>query len=184
VAEEFLDALTALAGKLRMGPGLTPGTELGPLVDLRLRAAVDQQVREAVAAGARTLCGGEVPAGPGAFYPATVLSGCTDDMAVMREETFGPVAPVREVGTFDEALHAANSSPYGLAATVLTRDMRHAQLAWRTLAVGTVKINEVFGGAPGGAAQPRAGSGQGFGYGPELLDEFTFTKAVHIATLE
>jgi succinate-semialdehyde dehydrogenase/glutarate-semialdehyde dehydrogenase len=184
VAEQFIDALTALAGGLRMGPGLNPGTELGPLVDLRLRAGVDQQVREAVAAGARTLCGGEVPAGPGAFYPATVLSGCTDDMAVMREETFGPVAPVREVGTFEEALQAANSSPYGLSATVLTRDMRHAQLAWRTLAVGTVKVNEVFGGAPGGAAQPRAGSGQGFGYGPELLDEFTFTKAVHIATLE
>jgi succinate-semialdehyde dehydrogenase/glutarate-semialdehyde dehydrogenase len=58
--------------------------------------------------------------------------------------------------------------------------MAHAQRAWRELPVGTVKVNAVFGGAPGGAAQPRRGSGQGFGYGPELLDEFTFTKVVHI----
>ena len=58
--------------------------------------------------------------------------------------------------------------------------MSHAQRAWRELPVGTVKINGVFGGAPGGAAEPRGGSGQGFGYGPELLDEMTVTKVVHI----
>ena len=57
--------------------------------------------------------------------------------------------------------------------------MSHAQRAWRELPVGTVKVNAVFGGAPGGAAQPRRGSGQGFGYGPELLDEQTRTKVVH-----
>jgi succinate-semialdehyde dehydrogenase/glutarate-semialdehyde dehydrogenase len=59
--------------------------------------------------------------------------------------------------------------------------MAHAQRAWRELPVGTVKINDVFGGAPGGAAQPRRGSGQGFGYGPELLDEMTTTKVVHLS---
>jgi len=64
-------------------------------------------------------------------------------------------------------------------ATVLTGSMAHAQRAWRALPVGTVKINAVFGGAPGGAAQPRAGSGSGYGYGPELLDELTTTKVVH-----
>jgi succinate-semialdehyde dehydrogenase/glutarate-semialdehyde dehydrogenase len=67
-----------------------------------------------------------------------------------------------------------------LAATVLTGTMSHAQRAWRDLPVGTVKVNAVFGGAPGGAAHPRRGSGQGYGYGPELLDEMTATKAVHI----
>jgi succinate-semialdehyde dehydrogenase/glutarate-semialdehyde dehydrogenase len=84
------------------------------------------------------------------------------------------------VDSFDEALARAGDSPYGLAATVLTGSMAHAQRAWRELPVGTVKVNAVFGGAPGGAAQPRRGSGQGFGYGPELLDEFTYTKVVHI----
>jgi acyl-CoA reductase-like NAD-dependent aldehyde dehydrogenase len=118
--------------------------------------------------------------GAGAFYPPTVPAGCTDEMAVLREETFGPVAPVAVVESFDEALRRAADSPYGLAATVLTGSMSHAQRAWRALPVGTVKINAVFGGAPGGAAHPRRGSGQGFGYGPELLDELTATKAVHL----
>ncbi|HEX6497628.1 MAG TPA: aldehyde dehydrogenase family protein [Micromonosporaceae bacterium] len=182
VADPFLRELVTRARALRMGSGLDPATQLGPLVDRRLRDQVHAQVRAAVAAGARLLCGGEVPDGPGAFYPATVLVGCTDDMDVLREETFGPVAPVAVVDSFDEGLRRAADSRYGLAATVLTQSMAHAQRAWRELPVGTVKINSVFGGAPGGAAQPRGASGQGFGYGPELLDEFTRTKVVHVAS--
>ncbi|GIJ46945.1 succinate-semialdehyde dehydrogenase [Virgisporangium aliadipatigenens] len=173
VAEPFLDALVARARAF----------EIGPLVDRRMRDAVHGQVRDAVEKGARVLCGGEVPAGPGSFYPPTVLAGCTDDMAVLTEETFGPVAPVRVVGSFDEGLRLAAGGRYGLAASVLTRDMGHAQRAWRELPVGTVKINAVFGGAPGGAAHPRGASGQGYGYGPELLDEFTYTKAVHVTAI-
>ena len=86
------------------------------------------------------------------------------------------------VPDFDAALLEAAHDDYGLAATVLTGS------TWRTrrrrggsCPVGTVKINNVFGGAPGGAAQPRRGSGAGFGYGPELLDEMTTTKVVHLA---
>mgnify|MGYP001078739034 FL=1 len=179
-APRFLSALVRRAEAMRVGPGRDPLTELGPLVDRRHRAQVARQVDAAVADGARLLTGGEVPEGPGAFYPPTVLAECTDDMAVMREETFGPVAPVMVVDSFDEALARASASPYGLAATVLTGSMSHAQRAWRELPVGTVKVNAVFGGAPGGAAEPRGGSGQGFGYGPELLDELTAVKAVHI----
>jgi acyl-CoA reductase-like NAD-dependent aldehyde dehydrogenase len=184
VADAFVTSLTHRAAALRVGPGLDPTTQLGPLVDRRLRGEVHTQVCEAVGAGATALCGGQVPDGPGSFYPATVLIGCTDEMTVMREETFGPVAPVMVVESFDEALDRAAQSPYGLAATVLTSSMTHAQRAWRTLDVGTVKINDVFGGAPGGAAHPRRGSGQGYGYGPELLDELTATKVVHIAAHE
>jgi acyl-CoA reductase-like NAD-dependent aldehyde dehydrogenase len=172
LAEAFVDALAAEADSWADG--------LGPLVDRRLRDAVDGQVQAAVAAGARLVRGGLVPDGPGAYYPPTVLADCTDDMAVLREETFGPVAPVVTVNSFAEALSRAADCPYGLAATVLTRSMSHAQQAWRELPVGTVKVNAAFGGAPGGAAHPRRGSGEGFGYGPELLDEMTVTKAVHI----
>ncbi len=96
-----------------------------------------------------------------------------------REETFGPVAPVRVVPDFDTALTEAADDEYGLAATVLTSDMARAQQAWRSLPVGTVKINAVFGGAPGGASEPRGASGSGFGFGPELLDEMTAMKVVH-----
>jgi succinate-semialdehyde dehydrogenase/glutarate-semialdehyde dehydrogenase len=172
VAGPFLDALAAEAGRW--------AGDLGPLVDRRLRDAVHAQVSAAVEAGARVLAGGSVPGGPGAYYPPTVLADCTDDMAVLRAETFGPVAPVVTVDSFAEALSRAADSPYGLAATVLTGSMSHAQQAWRELPAGTVKVNAVFGGAPGGAAHPRRASGHGFGYGPELLDEMTVTKAVHI----
>ena len=84
------------------------------------------------------------------------------------------------VPNLDTALAEAADDRYGLGATVLTADMGRAQTAWRTLPVGTVKINAVFGGAPGGAAQPRRASGQGFGFGPELLDEMTTVKVVHL----
>lgn len=180
VAAEFLTALVAEAAALVIGPGSDPATTLGPLVDERARSEVHAQVHQARQAGARVLTGGDVPDGPGAFYPATVLTDVTFDMTVVTDETFGPVLPVMVAGSFEEALSAASRTSYGLAATVLTGSMRHAQDAWRRLPVGTVKVNAVFGGAPGGAAQPRGASGDGFGYGPELLDELTRTKAVHL----
>ncbi|SCG73285.1 aldehyde dehydrogenase family protein [Micromonospora coxensis] len=180
VAEDFVDALVERARSLRVGPGRDPDTELGPLVDRRHRDHVHGQVTAAVAEGATLRVGGTLPDGPGAFYPATVVSDCRQEMTLIREETFGPVAAVVVVDSFSEALKCAADSPYGLAATVLTPSMSHAQRAWRELPVGTVKVNAVFGGAPGGAAQPRRGSGQGFGYGPELLDEFSTVKTVHI----
>ncbi len=136
---------------------------------------------EALAAGAHALTGEEVPDGQGAYYPPTVLIGCVPQMRVMREETFGPVAPVRVDPDFDAALLEAVHDGYGLAAAVLTPDMARAQAAWQALPVGTVKVNNVFGGAPGGAAQPRRGSGSGYGHGPELLDEMTTTKVVHVS---
>ncbi|MBM0257656.1 aldehyde dehydrogenase, partial [Micromonospora sp. 4G55] len=180
VAEDFADALVERAAALRIGPGRDPATELGPLVDRRHRDHVHGQVTAAVAEGATLRTGGVLPEGPGAFYPATVVTGCRHEMTLVREETFGPVAPVVVVDSFSEALRCAADSPYGLAGTVLTASMSHAQRAWRELPVGTVKVNAVFGGAPGGAAQPRRGSGQGFGYGPELLDEFSTVKTVHL----
>jgi acyl-CoA reductase-like NAD-dependent aldehyde dehydrogenase len=170
VAEPFLAALVAEARD----------ATIGPLIDERQREIVHRHVTEAVAAGAEARAGGAPADGPGFFYPPTVLAGCRDDMAVMREETFGPVAAVRTVASFDEAIAAANATEYGLAATVLTPSMAHAQRAWRELRAGTVKVNAVWGGAPGGAAQPQRASGTGFGYGPELLDEVTLTKVVHV----
>ncbi|MEX5294712.1 aldehyde dehydrogenase family protein [Kocuria sp. CPCC 205268] len=174
VAEPFLAALTEEARRRN-----TDGT-LAPLVDERMRAEVHRQVAESVSGGAVVLEGARVPEGPGSFYPATVLRGCTPEMTVMTEETFGPVAPVQVVDSFEEGLRLAAADRYGLAATVLTGRIAHAQRAVAELPVGTLKVNNVFGGAPGGAAQPRRASGAGFGYGPELLDEMTQVKVVHI----
>lgn len=173
VADEFSQALVEEAR--------TWADRIGPVADERQRAQVHQHVTDAVKRGARVLIGGEPDTGPGTSYPPTVLTDCTPDMDVFCEETFGPVAPIRIVADFDTALAEAADDRYGLAATVLTPDMAHAQEAWRALPVGTVKINDVFGGAPGGASQPRRASGSGFGFGPELLDEMTAVKVVHLA---
>lgn len=180
VADRFVEALVEQAARRVPESAAAGEIAMGPLVDRRHREAVHAHVEQAVQAGATCLIGGEMPGGLSAYYPATVLTGCTDGMAVMREETFGPVAPVQVVDGFDQGLAEAVRDRYGLAATVLTASMEHAQRACRELPVGTVKVNAVFGGAPGGAAQPRGASGQGFGYGPELMDEMTTVKVLHM----
>jgi acyl-CoA reductase-like NAD-dependent aldehyde dehydrogenase len=180
VAESFVDALVRRARSLRVGPGADPATEMGPLIDDGQRMWVHRHVQDALRAGAELRCGGEIPDGPGYFYPPTVVTGVAEDAPLLREETFGPVAAVRVVDSFADGLRAASATEYGLAATVLTRSHANAQRAWRELDVGTVKVNAVFGGAPGGAAEPARHSGMGFGYGPELLDEMTRTKVVHL----
>ena len=180
MADAFIDELVARAKALRVGPGTDPATEMGPLIDDRQRAVVAEHVRSAVDGGAEVLCGGVPVEGPGSYYPPTVVAGVRPGMALVEEETFGPVAAVQVVSSFDEALALADGTPYGLAAVVLTSDMAHAQRAIRELRVGTVKVNAAFGGAPGGAATPHGASGDGFGYGPELLDELTRVRVVHV----
>ncbi|OBA74253.1 succinate-semialdehyde dehydrogenase [Mycobacterium sp. 1554424.7] len=173
IAEAFVDALVDEAAAW--------ADRIGPLVDQRHRDQVHAHVEDAVRRGAHVLAGGEPRPGPGSFYPPTVLTDCAPDMLVMSEETFGPIAPVRMVPDFAAALAEAADDRFGLAATVLTADMARAQEAWRGLPVGTVKINNVFGGGPGGASEPRRASGTGFGFGPELLDEMTTMKVVHLS---
>ncbi|GAA4285702.1 aldehyde dehydrogenase family protein [Georgenia daeguensis] len=180
VAEDVLGELVRIAEAMRVGDPADRATELGPLVDEVQLAVVDEHVSAALAAGAEALAGGSRRDGAGCFYPATVLDGCTADMAVMTEETFGPVAAVTRVADFDEALRLADAGRYGLAATVLTPDLAHALRAAEELEVGTVKVNAVFGGAPGGSADPRKDSGAGAGYGPDLLAAMTVLKTVHL----
>jgi acyl-CoA reductase-like NAD-dependent aldehyde dehydrogenase len=180
VADDVLAELVRIADDLRVGPPDDPATKLGPLVDEAQLAVVTEHVSAALADGARCLAGGAPAERPGCFYPATVLDGCTAGMAVMTEETFGPVAAVTRVPDFDEALRLAGAGRYGLAATVLTPDLDHALRAAEELEVGTVKVNAVFGGAPGGSADPRRDSGAGAGYGPDLLTAMTVLKTVHL----
>jgi succinate-semialdehyde dehydrogenase/glutarate-semialdehyde dehydrogenase len=181
VADAFLEALVERARSLVVGDPLDDATDLGPLVDRAHVAHVRGHLDDAAGRGATLRCGGEVLPGTGCHLTPAVLTGVTDDMAVMVEETFGPVAPVAVVDDFDEGLERAATGAHGLAATVLTADADRAQRATRRLEVGTVKVNAVFGGAPGGAAHPRRASGSGFGYGPELLDELTATRVVHLS---
>jgi acyl-CoA reductase-like NAD-dependent aldehyde dehydrogenase len=180
VAAAVTAELVARAEAMVVGDPSDPATELGPLVDERQLEVVARHVDDALAAGARCLTGGRRLDRPGVFYPPTVLTGCTEEMDVMTEETFGPVVPLAVVADFEEGLRRAGSGRYGLAATVLTPSMEHALRAADELEVGTVKVNAVFGGAPGGSADPRRASGHGPGFGPALIGEFTALKTVHL----
>jgi len=165
VAEEFLEALAARARRLRVGPGIDPATELGPLIDDDHREWVHRQVQDAVYAGAELLAGGEPLYGPGFFYPPTVLAGAPDDALVMCGETRGPVVSVRACESFEAALAIGERT--GIA-SVLTPFHAHAQHAWRSLPARTVSVNSVF-------VRPRPGAE------PELLDAVTRTKVVHLS---
>jgi succinate-semialdehyde dehydrogenase/glutarate-semialdehyde dehydrogenase len=179
IADAVVDELVRCAEALVVGDPRSPDSTMGPLVDQRALRTVDHHVQDAVRRGARLLTGGRALAVAPTAYAPTVLLDCTDDMLVMSEETFGPVAAVAVVSSWEEALTRAAGGRYGLAATVLTDDSRHAIEAIDRLEVGTVKVNAVFGGAPGGSADPRRDSGGGAGYGPDLLREMVALKAVH-----
>ena len=107
VAEPFLSALARRAQTLRVGSGMDPDSEMGPLIDDEQRMWVHRHVRDAISDGAELLAGGELPDGPGFFYPPTVIAGPSRDAPVLREETFGPVAAVRTVPRFERALEEA-----------------------------------------------------------------------------
>ena len=179
IADEVVQELVAIAESLVAGDPRHERTTLCRLVDEQRVASVGRHVDEAVRDGARVLTGGRRLDLPGPWFAPTVLDRCTDDMAVMAEETLGPVAALAVVDSWEEGLRRAQAGEYGLAATVLTRDAAHAIQAVEELDVGTVKVNAVFGGAPGGSADPRRASGTGRGYGPALLDELVALKAVH-----
>ncbi|MFW2513374.1 aldehyde dehydrogenase family protein [Demequina sp. SO4-13] len=177
IEEPYLDALADEA------EAFARGEMWGPLVDERLRDTVHEHVADALAAGARALTGAEVPEGAGTYYPPTVLANCEPSMRVMTEETFGPVVPVMAVHDLDHAVALANDDEYGLAATILSGSLQRTLTAAHALEFGTVKVNDVFGGAPGGSAEPRRRSGTGLGYGPGLLEEFTAQKVLHVEPL-
>ncbi len=138
----FVDQTVRKAAALRVGQGLDPLTEIGPLVSAQQRAKVHAQVEEAKSRGARALCGGEIPSGPGFFYPPTVMVDVPLDCALMREETFGPVLPVVAYDDLEQAIGWCNDSPYGLSASIWTRDLKAGEELAARLDAGSVWIND------------------------------------------
>jgi succinate-semialdehyde dehydrogenase/glutarate-semialdehyde dehydrogenase len=144
VAERFTELVVAKARKLRVGPGNDPETDVGPMIRPQQVEHVERQLRDAVARGAQVLAGGKRGVRGEAFFEPTVVAGVDHSMELMREETFGPVlaiCPVRDAG---EAVRLANDSPFGLAASVWTRDARRGREIAAQLNAGTVMVNDAL----------------------------------------
>ncbi|HXA53263.1 MAG TPA: aldehyde dehydrogenase family protein, partial [Solirubrobacteraceae bacterium] len=184
LAAEFAARLAERMRALKVGRGTEPDTDVGPLIDERQRAIVGELVGDAVQRGAKLLLGGKAltdPAHPGYFYAPTVLAGVPADARVLAEEIFGPVAPVAAFATEDEAVSAANHTPYGLVAYLYTRDLSRALRVAERLETGMVGLNQGIVSNPaapfGGVKQSGFGREGGF----EGIDEYLETKYVAVA---
>jgi succinate-semialdehyde dehydrogenase / glutarate-semialdehyde dehydrogenase len=178
VAEEFALGLTERMAALKLGRGSDPDTDVGPLIDENQRMKVAELVGDAVARGARLLLGGEQVEGRGYFYAPTVLLDVPHDARLLREEIFGPVAPIATFSSDAEAVAAANRTEFGLVGYVYTRDLRRAFHVCEEIETGMVGLNQGIVSNPaapfGGVKQSGFGREGGF----EGIDEYLETKYV------
>jgi succinate-semialdehyde dehydrogenase/glutarate-semialdehyde dehydrogenase len=180
IAAEFGRRLAEAMSALRMGPGLDEGVQLGPLVNAASRDKVAELVDGAVRDGARVAVGAGAPAGPGYFYSPTVLVDVPSNAAILRQEIFGPVAPLVAFDTEQEAVELANDTEYGLVAYVYTSDLRRGLRVSEALESGMVGLNRPLVSDPaapfGGVKQ----SGLGREGGHDGLLEFMESKYVAV----
>jgi acyl-CoA reductase-like NAD-dependent aldehyde dehydrogenase len=180
IADAFTAAAREAMSKEILGPALDKATTVGPLINDVQRKRVARIVDESVAAGARVVCGGAVPAGAGYFYEPTILADVPATAPVLREEIFGPVLPVVPFDAVDDAVRMANDSEYGLAAYVWTRDLNVATKIAEALECGMVGVNDWYPVTPeapfGGVKQSGLGRESGF----EGVLEYVDAKARYI----
>jgi succinate-semialdehyde dehydrogenase/glutarate-semialdehyde dehydrogenase len=180
VAGEFARRLAARMGALKLGRGTEEGVQVGPLIDSAQREKVSELVADAVGRGARVLVGADPVGERGYFYRPTVLDEVPANARLLKEEIFGPVAPVTSFSSEEDAVGAANDSEYGLVAYVYTRDLGRALRVIEGLETGMVGLNQ---GMVSNASAPFGGVKQsGFGRegGREGIDEYLETKYVAI----
>lgn len=183
VYDAFIAKLVARVQELRVGNGLTEGVKIGPLINQAAIDKVQGYVDDALAKGARLLCGGNGHAQGALFFTPTVLADVTQDMRLTREETFGPLAPVQRFETDEEAIALANDTPSGLAAYCYGTDYRRIWRAMEGLEYGMVGINEGIIStelAPFGGVKESGLGREGSHHG---LDEFTELKYVCLGGL-
>jgi succinate-semialdehyde dehydrogenase/glutarate-semialdehyde dehydrogenase len=180
VAGDFAARLAERMGKLRVGRGTEEGVDVGPLIDGDQRGKVAGLVEDAVGKGAKALVGGSTVDGAGYFYEPTVLADVPPNARLLREEIFGPVAPVASFDSTEDAIAAANDTEYGLVAYVFTRDLKRALTVCEGLETGMIGLNQGMvsnAGAPFGGVKQ---SGIGREGGNEGIHEYLETKYVAI----
>jgi betaine-aldehyde dehydrogenase len=181
IAGQFIERIVDYTNSLRLGPGLEPDTDIGPMVGASYRAKVEHHIEEARSQGARILTGGRRPPqhARGYFYEPTVLTNVNHSMRIMREETFGPTIPIMTYRSFEEAIQLANDSPFGLGANLYTYDPAKAKQYFEEVQAGTLWINDPLTDNDAGPFGGMKMSGMGRELGEEGLDEFRETKHVH-----
>jgi succinate-semialdehyde dehydrogenase/glutarate-semialdehyde dehydrogenase len=178
LAREFAQRLAERMGKLKVGRGVEPDVDVGPLIDEKQRSKVAELVDDAVSRGARVSLGGHAIDGPGYFFEPTVIVDVPDDARLLREEIFGPVAPIATFSTEEQALAAANRTEYGLVAFLYTRDLGRAIRVSEGIESGMVGLNQ---GIVSNPAAPFGGvkhSGFGREGGFEGIEEYLEIKYV------
>jgi succinate-semialdehyde dehydrogenase / glutarate-semialdehyde dehydrogenase len=180
VADEFAARLAQRMGAMQVGRGTEDGVQVGPLIDEDQRSKVAELVDDAVGKGAKVLTGGERVGDRGYFYAPTVLAGISDDATLLREEIFGPVAPVKTFTTEQQAIKAANDSEYGLVAYVFTSDLKRAIRVVEGLDVGMVGLNRGLVSNPAAEFGGVKESGFGREGGREGIEEYLYTKYVAV----
>jgi acyl-CoA reductase-like NAD-dependent aldehyde dehydrogenase len=178
VADAFEAKVVERAKAYRVGPGTREDVDMGPMATPAQRDHVLGQLEDARRRGARILAGGHAIPGPGNFMEPTVAASVTDDMALMREETFGPVAAIQRVRDAEEAIAKANATSFGLGATLWCGDPARARTLAARLDAGMVGINRSIGGAPGTPWVGAKQSGFGFIGSPEGIRQFTQTRKI------
>ncbi len=180
VYDDFVSEFVGYTESLVVGDPLDPTTDVGPMVSAGQRGKVIAQLEGAVAAGATVATGGTTPDGPGYFFSPAVVTGAPAETDLLREETFGPVAPIVPVKSLDEAIELANGTRFGLGANVYTRDLETIFRCMREIKAGTVWFNDPLTDNDAGPFGGYKQSGFGRELGQEGLEAFQETKHVHI----
>jgi succinate-semialdehyde dehydrogenase / glutarate-semialdehyde dehydrogenase len=176
VYDRFAERLAEVVSSMKVGNGLDQDTKIGPLIEEKAVAKVEEHVADAVAKGGKVILGGERRKGAGSFYTPTVITGVRADMLAMREETFGPVAPLMKFDTDEEVVRLANATQFGLASYFYSRDVQRAWRIAEALECGIVGINEGIIStevAPFGGVKESGIGREGSKYG---LDEYLEMK--------
>jgi len=179
IYDEVCEALVDYAKNVAVGPGLDEANVLGPIQNKMQYEKVVDLVEDAKRSGARILCGGDAPEGPGFFYPVTIVADATDGMRIVDEEQFGPVLPVIRYTELEDAIERANGLDVGLGGSAWSSDVEKAKAVASRLECGTAWVNNH------GAIKPFApfggvkGSGLGVEFGKLGLEEYTAIQVVH-----